>query len=93
MDGRRPQALTSASLTRRQALQLTGCAPSARQASEEAGEGSLVLISTRFQPYLMDHPNALFAAGLPVRFDRFEVGGAARSGVPGSKDQFLAPAG
>jgi Peptidase family M23/MalK OB fold domain len=43
--------------------------------------------------HLMDHANALFAAGLPVRFDRFEVGGAARSGVPSSKDPFLAPAG
>jgi multiple sugar transport system substrate-binding protein len=59
MDGRRPHALTSASLTRRQALQLaagaaalglTGCAPSARQATEEASQGSLVLISTQFQP-------------------------------------------
>jgi multiple sugar transport system substrate-binding protein len=59
MDGRPPQALTSVSLTRRQALQLaagaaalglTGCAPSAREASEEESEGSLVLLSTQFQP-------------------------------------------
>src|SRR6266545_1460400 len=59
MDGRPPQALTSVSLTRRQALQLaagaaalglTGCAPSAREASEEETEGSLVLLSTQFQP-------------------------------------------
>jgi murein DD-endopeptidase MepM/ murein hydrolase activator NlpD len=42
--------------------------------------------------HLMDHPNALFAAGLPVRFDLFEVGGAVHSGVPSSKDPFLAPA-
>jgi murein DD-endopeptidase MepM/ murein hydrolase activator NlpD len=42
--------------------------------------------------HLMDHPNALFAAGLPVRFDRFEVSGAVHSGVPSSKDPFLAPA-
>jgi hypothetical protein len=37
-------------------------------------------------------PNVLFAAGLPVRFDRFEVAGATRSGMPGSKHPFLAPA-
>jgi hypothetical protein len=27
-----------------------------------------------------------------MRFDRFEVAGATRSGVPGSKHPFLAPA-
>jgi multiple sugar transport system substrate-binding protein len=59
MDGRRPEVLTSVSLTRRQALQLaasatvlglTGCAPSAREATEEQSQGSLVLLSTQFQP-------------------------------------------
>ena len=59
MGGRWSHGLTSASLTRRQALQLaagaaalglTGCAPSAREATEERSEGSLVLISTQFQP-------------------------------------------
>jgi hypothetical protein len=59
MDGRRPEVLTSVSLTRRQALQLaagatvlglTGCAPSAREATEEQSQGSLVMISTQFQP-------------------------------------------
>jgi multiple sugar transport system substrate-binding protein len=59
MDGRRPEVLTSVSLTRRQALQLaagatvlglTGCAPSAREASQEQSQGSLVMISTQFQP-------------------------------------------
>jgi hypothetical protein len=59
MDGRRPHALTSASLTRRQALQLaagaaalglTGCAPSAREATQEQQQGSMVLLSTQFQP-------------------------------------------
>jgi multiple sugar transport system substrate-binding protein len=59
MGGRRPYGLTSVSLTRRQALQLaagaaalgfTGCAPSAREATKEQGEGSLVLISTQFAP-------------------------------------------
>jgi multiple sugar transport system substrate-binding protein len=59
MGGRRPYGLTSVSLTRRQALQLaagaaalglTGCAPSAREATKEQSEGSLVLISTQFQP-------------------------------------------
>ena len=34
----------------------------------------------------------LFAAGLPMRFDRFEVDGATRGGVPDSKHPFLAPA-
>jgi Peptidase family M23 len=42
--------------------------------------------------HLMDHPNVLFAAGLPMRFDRFEVAGATRGGVPDSKHPFLAPA-
>jgi Peptidase family M23 len=41
--------------------------------------------------HLMDHPNVLFAAGLPMRFDRFEVDGATRGGVPDSKHPFLAP--
>jgi multiple sugar transport system substrate-binding protein len=59
MDGRRPHELASVSLTRRQALQLaagatvlglTGCAPSAREATEEQSQGSLVMISTQFQP-------------------------------------------
>jgi multiple sugar transport system substrate-binding protein len=59
MDGRQPEVLTSVSLTRRQALQLaagatvlglTGCAPSAREATEEQSQGSLVLLSTQFQP-------------------------------------------
>ena len=59
MGGRRPDGWTSVSLTRRQALQLaagatalglTGCAPSAKEATEEQSEGSLVLISTQFQP-------------------------------------------
>jgi multiple sugar transport system substrate-binding protein len=59
MDGRRPQALASVSLTRRQALQLaagaaalglTGCAPSAKEATQEQSKGSLVMISTQFQP-------------------------------------------
>jgi Peptidase family M23 len=42
--------------------------------------------------HLMDHPNVLFAAGLPMRFDRFEVDGETRAGVPDSKHAFLAPA-
>jgi Peptidase family M23 len=42
--------------------------------------------------HLMDHPNVLFAAGLPMRFDRFEVDGETRAGVPDSKHPFLAPA-
>ncbi len=59
MGGRRPDGWTSLSLTRRQALQLaagaaalglTGCAPSAKEATQEQSEGSLVLISTQFAP-------------------------------------------
>jgi multiple sugar transport system substrate-binding protein len=59
MDGRRPDALASVSLTRRQALQaaagaavlaLTGCAPRAREATEQQEGEGLVLISTQFQP-------------------------------------------
>jgi len=37
---------------------------------------------------LMDHPNPLFAAGLPVRFERFTVDGRAGSGVPGKEHAF-----
>jgi hypothetical protein len=40
---------------------------------------------------LMDHPSVLFAAGLPMRFDRFEVDGVAQAGVPGSADPFVVP--
>jgi Peptidase family M23 len=42
--------------------------------------------------HLMDHPSVLFAAGLPMRFDRYEVDGDTRGGVPDSKHPFLAPA-
>jgi murein DD-endopeptidase MepM/ murein hydrolase activator NlpD len=41
---------------------------------------------------LMDHPSVLFAAGLPLRFDRFEVDGVEQHGVPSSRHPFLAPA-
>ena len=41
---------------------------------------------------LMDHPSVLFAAGLPLRFDRFEVDGVEQHGVPSSRPPFLAPA-
>ena len=59
MGGRRPDRWTSVPLTRRQALQLAGgaaalglagCAPSAKKATEEQSQGSLVLISTQFAP-------------------------------------------
>jgi hypothetical protein len=39
---------------------------------------------------LMDHRNVLFAAGLPFAFDRFEVGGDVRQGVPGGRRPFNA---
>jgi murein DD-endopeptidase MepM/ murein hydrolase activator NlpD len=38
---------------------------------------------------LMDHPRVSFSAGLPFRFDRFEVGGEAVEGdVPGGRRTF-----
>jgi Peptidase family M23 len=39
--------------------------------------------------HLMDRPSVLFAAGLPMRFDHFEVGGSVQSGLPGSSHPFL----
>jgi murein DD-endopeptidase MepM/ murein hydrolase activator NlpD len=41
---------------------------------------------------LMDSPRALFAAGLPFEFDRFEVDGRSERGVPGKDEPFVAPA-
>jgi murein DD-endopeptidase MepM/ murein hydrolase activator NlpD len=41
---------------------------------------------------LMDSPRALFAAGLPFEFDRFEVSGRSKRGVPGKDEPFVAPA-
>jgi hypothetical protein len=41
---------------------------------------------------LMDHPRAVFAAGMPFRFDRFEVDGTERGGVPGRHRPFVAEA-
>ncbi|HZB30961.1 MAG TPA: M23 family metallopeptidase [Streptosporangiaceae bacterium] len=37
---------------------------------------------------LMDHRNPLVAAGLPVAFDRFEVDGEVRTGVPSGRRAF-----
>lgn len=37
---------------------------------------------------LMDHPEPLFAAGVPVRFDCFTVDGRPRSGMPGANTPF-----
>ena len=37
---------------------------------------------------LMDHPSVLLAAGLPLRFERYQVAGAARAGVPGNLQPF-----
>jgi hypothetical protein len=36
----------------------------------------------------MDHPSVLLAAGLPLRFERYQVAGAARAGVPGNLQPF-----
>jgi multiple sugar transport system substrate-binding protein len=86
MVGRRPQALASVSLTRRQALQLaagaaalglTGCAPSAREATQEQSQGSLVMISTQFQPVAEGEKlrSAVLAGfGRPVEFLGEELG-------------------
>jgi hypothetical protein len=40
---------------------------------------------------LMDHPSVLLAAGLPMRFDRLQVTGTDRAGVPHGKQPFTAP--
>ena len=40
---------------------------------------------------LMDVANPLFAAGLPLRFEAYEVDGEARSGVPDGSRPFVAP--
>jgi Peptidase family M23 len=40
---------------------------------------------------LMDRPNVLFAAGLPLTFRRFHAGGDARTGVPRNEEPFVAP--
>ena len=37
---------------------------------------------------LMDHPNPVFAAGLPVSFEEFTVGGQTGSGVPSKEHAF-----
>ena len=39
---------------------------------------------------LMDHRNVLFAAGLPFTFDRYEVDGMVRAGVPAGRQAFTA---
>jgi murein DD-endopeptidase MepM/ murein hydrolase activator NlpD len=39
---------------------------------------------------LMDHPSVLLAAGLPLRFERYRVGDAERTGVPRSLEPFTA---
>lgn len=36
----------------------------------------------------MDHRWAAVAAGVPVNFDQYEIGGQARSGVPGNNEAF-----
>jgi hypothetical protein len=41
---------------------------------------------------VMDHPNLLVAAGLPMAFDGYEIGGAGHTGLPGRADVFDAPA-
>jgi Peptidase family M23 len=40
---------------------------------------------------LMDRPSVLLAAGLPLRFERFDDGGGARAGVPHAGQPFGAP--
>ena len=40
---------------------------------------------------LMDHPSVLLAAGLPLRFDHFQVAGADQAGVPHNLQPFTAP--
>jgi murein DD-endopeptidase MepM/ murein hydrolase activator NlpD len=40
---------------------------------------------------LMDHPSVLLAAGLPLRFARYQVAGADQSGVPHNLQPFTAP--
>jgi len=40
----------------------------------------------------MDHPSVLLGAGLPMRFDHFQVARTDRAGVPHGKQPFTAPA-
>ncbi len=39
---------------------------------------------------LMEHPNVLFAAGLPMAFGSFEVDGQTRNGLPANSQPFVA---
>jgi hypothetical protein len=40
---------------------------------------------------LMDHPSVLLAAGLPMRFERFQAAGAEQSGLPRNLQPFTVP--
>jgi murein DD-endopeptidase MepM/ murein hydrolase activator NlpD len=40
---------------------------------------------------LQDHPSVLLAAGLPLRFARYQVAGADQAGVPHNLQPFTAP--
>ncbi|HEX6235410.1 MAG TPA: M23 family metallopeptidase [Jiangellaceae bacterium] len=40
--------------------------------------------------HLMDHRRPAVAAGVPFSFDRYEIGGQSRSGVPANNDAFTA---
>lgn len=41
--------------------------------------------------HLMDHPNPLVAAGLPVSFEHYETGGTSRSGMPSNNEAMTVP--